>query len=210
MTTQVDKSVDHWSLVEQLATDEHQAARSVLREAGMDAIDAMIKGLSHPHWRVRMHCAGFMDHLAINACIAPLIPLVDDENHHVRRMAIHSLSCQACKVSPLELSSSEKQVAIASLKREINDKHRRIRVDALYALFEVDVDEQQQIEEFIPIALEMLSDRSGRVRRAAARCLCQFPNHVPLRPVLRVFLKETRPTTYNMIKRLVEMILNSE
>jgi len=200
----------YFSLIEELGTDRCGAALSALREAGANAIEAMQQGLSHENWRVRRHCAELMDEMANNDCIEPLIGVLNDENYSVRGAAIHSLICQECKRSPLKLSDSEKQRVIASSKRELLDKHGRTRAEALHLLFRMEVDDQQQISEFVPIALECLSDQSRRLRCAAARCLCKYPDQIPLRPVLRVFLRETHKTTQTILKRLLGLIIENE
>jgi len=62
----------------------------------------MLAGLSHPKWKVRRTCVDFMDHFGDQRCVEPLLRALKDPKEHVRRLALHSLCCQACKVCPLQ------------------------------------------------------------------------------------------------------------
>ena len=64
-------------------------------------IDTLIAGLQHTSPNVRYRCAGALDHFGDERCIAPLRALVADPVPRVRRMALHALSCEACKLAPL-------------------------------------------------------------------------------------------------------------
>ncbi len=80
----------------------HSAFRA-LAEQGASAIEVLIAGTEHPNWRVRRECADLMDHLADNRCVDSLVRLLNDPVIAVRRLALHALSCQGCKVCPLEV-----------------------------------------------------------------------------------------------------------
>lgn len=79
------------------------AARGHLVEMGRThtVIDGLIEGLEHPKPRVRFNCAGALDHFADARCTEPLRRRLGDPTPRVRRAALHSLSCDACKLSPL-------------------------------------------------------------------------------------------------------------
>jgi len=64
-------------------------------------IDRLIAGLRHDSPKVRYRCAGALDHFGDARCIAPLRVLVADPVPRVRRMALHALSCEVCKLAPL-------------------------------------------------------------------------------------------------------------
>ncbi|WP_216319047.1 HEAT repeat domain-containing protein [Deinococcus aestuarii] len=80
------------------------AVREQLNGAGElpAVVDGLLEGLRHPRPRVRFDCANALDHLADERCAGPLRRLLDDPVPRVRRAALHSLSCDACKLSPLE------------------------------------------------------------------------------------------------------------
>src|SRR5262245_34962508 len=80
-----------------------QAAAAALSVRGEAAIEALIVGLHHSNWRVRKHCAGLLDHLADDRSIEPLCQALRDPIEGVRRLAIHSLGCQPCKLAPLSV-----------------------------------------------------------------------------------------------------------
>ncbi len=84
---------------------ELAAAHWVLRWRDRDpeaVMAAMLDGLSHPRWKVRRTCADYMDHWGDQRCVEPLLLALKDPKEHVRRLALHSLSCQQCKAHRLE------------------------------------------------------------------------------------------------------------
>jgi HEAT repeat protein len=121
------------TLVEQLGARDQKAASAAetdLASRGDVGIAAAIWGLSHPNSRVRRGCAGFMDHHGTDACFAPLREVaLHDPDPSVRRMAVHSATCQECKACPLtgDLIGLLVEVALA-------DTNRRVRLHALWGL----------------------------------------------------------------------------
>jgi HEAT repeat protein len=92
-------------LVEQLGASDWEtrnAAFLKLSELGSSVVEALIAGTNHPNWRVRRGCADLMDHLADDRCTESLLRLLRDPVEAVRRLAIHALGCQGCKVCPLK------------------------------------------------------------------------------------------------------------
>jgi hypothetical protein len=61
-------------------------------------IGAYIAGLSHPNPKVRFACAHSLDSYGHPRGVEPLIALSYDPVPRVRWMALHALSCDACKV----------------------------------------------------------------------------------------------------------------
>ena len=107
-----------------------RAAQTALASKGEAGIAAAIWGLSHPNVRVRRGCAGFMDHHGTDACFAPLRQVaLHDPAPSVRRMAVHSASCQECKPCPLTSDLVGLLVEVA-----LSDTNRRIRLNALWGL----------------------------------------------------------------------------
>src|SRR5260370_5267359 len=77
-------------------------AATALAHAGQAGLAAVLWGLSHPNARVRRGCAGFLDHHATDACIPQLRwGALHDPASKVPRGAVHSVTCQQCKPSPL-------------------------------------------------------------------------------------------------------------
>jgi len=69
-----------------------------LEELGAAAAPAVRDGLRHGHWQVRKWCAAFLDHHADPEALPELLPLLHDPKSDVRLWAVHSLSCDRCKV----------------------------------------------------------------------------------------------------------------
>ncbi len=65
-------------------------------------VEALLEGLRHESPKVRYDCAHALDHLADERCVVPLRHLLDDPVPRVRRMALHVLICDACKLAPLQ------------------------------------------------------------------------------------------------------------
>lgn len=133
MSNELLPSDELQALVEQLGAQDWntaRAAQTALAGTGEAGIAAAIWGLSHPNVRVRRGCAGFMDHHGTDACFAPLRQVaLHDPAPSVRRMAVHSATCQECKQCPLtgDLVGLLVQVALS-------DTNRRVRLHALWGL----------------------------------------------------------------------------
>jgi HEAT repeat protein len=106
------------------------AAETALASRGEAGMAAVIWGLSHPDVRVRGGCAGFLDHHGTDACFEPLRQVaLYDPAPSVRRMAVHSASCQECKRCPLTGDLVGLLVEVA-----LRDPNRRVRLNALWGL----------------------------------------------------------------------------
>jgi HEAT repeats len=121
------------ALAEQLGAGDWRMAleaENALVRAGQPGIDAVLWGFSHPNARVRRGCAGFLDHHGTDACFAQLQWVaLHDPAPSVRRVAVHSASCQRCKPCPLtgDLVGFLVQVAF-------EDPNRCVRENALDGL----------------------------------------------------------------------------
>ncbi len=105
-------------------------AATALARAGQAGLDAVLWGLSHPNARVRRGCAGFLDHHATDACIPQLRwAALHDPASKVRRVAVHAVTCQQCKPSPLTGDLVGLLVQVAQ-----SDPNRRVRGKAIGGL----------------------------------------------------------------------------
>jgi HEAT repeat protein len=129
------------ALVEQLALRDWvkvAEAERALIAAGQPGIEAVIAGMTHPNSRIRRACAGFMDHNGGDFCVAPLTErLLADPVPTVRREAVHSLSCDRCKVSPLAMDTVPLLLKVAQ-----SDPNPRVRREALFGLSQKAPDER--------------------------------------------------------------------
>ncbi|MFN8443503.1 MAG: HEAT repeat domain-containing protein [Caldilineaceae bacterium] len=122
-------------LVNQLADpDMHVLIPSIwgLQQAGPLAIPALIKGLTHPHTKVRRNCVDIIDHGGYGAdgrCIEALLPLLYDRIPHIRRAAWHTLFCERCQdESKCEVMPAEKLDQVALLiEIGIHDPNPKLR-----------------------------------------------------------------------------------
>jgi len=133
MSDELDPECSLRALVEQLGAGDWRLvweAETALADAGQAGISAVLWGLSHSNARVRRGCAGFMDHHGTDACFAPLqqVALYDPASS-VRRVAVHSATCQRCKPSPLTGDLVGLLVQAALL-----DTSRRVRQNAIGGL----------------------------------------------------------------------------
>ena len=79
------------------------AMRALIVERGEHStlVDGLLDGLMHPNPRVRYDCVHGLDHFADERCVEPLRHALEDPVPRVRRMALHVLSCDVCKLHPL-------------------------------------------------------------------------------------------------------------
>src|SRR6266487_6246839 len=161
------------ALAEQLGAGDWRIAleaENALVRAGQAGIDTVLWGFSHPNARVRRGCAGFMDHHGTDACFAQLQWVaLHDPAPSVRRVAVHSASCQRCKPCPLrgDLGGFLVQVAL-------EDPNRRVRENALGGL------RYQPQDARAVAALEQIlhTETDPRLRRDAHHALKhQDPNY---------------------------------
>jgi hypothetical protein len=173
MSDECDPIHELQALVEQLGADDWRMAleaETVLARAGQAGSDAVLWGLSHPNARVRRGCAGFMDHHGTDACFAALQEAaLHDPAPSVRRVAVHSASCQRCKPCPLtgDLVGLLVQAALS-------DTNRRVRENAIWGLRH-----QPQDARAVAALEEILrSESDARLRRGAHHALKhQDPNY---------------------------------
>jgi hypothetical protein len=124
--------LDTPQLIERLGSADFaqaQAAAAALQARGAAVLEALVEGLSHPHWRVRKQCAGLMDHLGDDRCVEPLRRALTDSRVAVRRLALHALGCQPCKPAPLQAD-----IVGLLIERAQEDPSRRVRQVATHLL----------------------------------------------------------------------------
>lgn len=97
-------------------------ATGVLFHRGAASLDVVVTGLGHPNVFVRRACASLLDHLADNHCVTPLSKALCDSDEQVRRSALHSLTCDACKPSPLS-----GDLVAPFIERALHDPNIRVR-----------------------------------------------------------------------------------
>ncbi len=109
-------------LVNQLANpDMHVLIPAIwgLQQAGPLAIPALLRGLTHPHTKVRRNCVDIIDHGGYGAderCIEALLLLLHDRIPHIRRAVWHTLFCERCQdMSKCEVMPTEKLDQVALL-----------------------------------------------------------------------------------------------
>ncbi len=109
------------------------SVRQSLAEAdGLGAVvSGLVDGFAHAKPRVRFDCAGALDHMADERSAGPLRRLLDDPVPRVRRAAMHSLSCDACKLSPLTHGDDLVPKLIDMARHDPSVRVRRAAVPAL-------------------------------------------------------------------------------
>jgi HEAT repeat protein len=123
-------------LVSQLG-DSTPAIRLTARDAlkSMEAdyseslIESLIAGMSDHNPHIRAGCADLMDHLGDDCCVLPLTNALTDPLARVRRHAVHSLSCQPCKSSPLQAD-----IVALLIERALTDTSIRVRRVSVHQL----------------------------------------------------------------------------
>jgi HEAT repeat protein len=72
-----------------------------------------------------------LDHFGDEHCFEPLLRLVSDPVPRVRRVALHSLGCDACKVMPLPRHCDVLALIIDRALNDVSISVRRAAVSAL-------------------------------------------------------------------------------
>jgi hypothetical protein len=110
--------------------------RDALRASGELplVIDVLLRGAEHPNPRIRFECAHAMDWLADERCLPILLRLVNDPVPRVRWMAMHSLACDDCKLTPLPSCAEVLPLLTSRATTDPNARVRRQAQDALRLL----------------------------------------------------------------------------
>ena len=101
-----------------------------LQARGQAMLDAALRGLRHTNPVIRRYAADLMDHLGNDVCVPPLLELLNDPVPKVRRQAVHSLSCQRCKATPLSADMTD-----ILIDKMLNDPNQRVRGEAAFGLY---------------------------------------------------------------------------
>ena len=109
------------------------ALRDYLVERGdyTRLVDALLANVDHPHPRTRFLVAQAMDHFADARCAAPLRAMLRDAVPRVRWAALHSLSCEACKLAPIAQTDDLVELVIALALHDPSIRVRRVATSNL-------------------------------------------------------------------------------
>ena len=112
---------------------DSRALRDYLVASGgyTQLVDVLLANVDHPHPRTRFLVAQAMDHFADERCAAPLRAMLSDPVPRVRWAALHSLSCEACKLAPIAQNDDLVELVIALA---LHDPSIRVRCVATYTL----------------------------------------------------------------------------
>lgn len=158
------QTLSNQQLIELLASPDwrvRQPAFESLTTQGPAAINDLVQGLKHPHSNVRWWCAQMLDHAADDTCVPALFDLLHDPVPRVRRMAVHALACQRCKVAPLQADMTDMLIDFA-----LHDPNLKVRGEAVFGLAFVPADPrvvaalQQVIAEFESIQPKSQTQRN--------------------------------------------------
>jgi len=92
---------------------------------------ALIQGLDHPRARIRQNAAQALDILADNECIPALKRALTDPVPRVRRTAFHALTCDDCKIAPLQPAVD---LTAIQIEQALHDGNLNIRRGAIASL----------------------------------------------------------------------------
>ena len=91
---------------------------------GMTRAQRLIKGLRSPDGRIRAACVLGLDHHADARSLPALLKALRDPLARVRRLAVHAIGCQACKVHPLRIDVTG--LLVRRLRVEPSPRVRRV------------------------------------------------------------------------------------
>jgi len=108
-------------------------------QAHATLIEALLRAVDDPQARTRFLAAQAMDHFADARCAEPLRRLLHDPIPRVRWAALHSLTCEGCKLEPLPAPDDLVANLIEMAQHDASIKVRRV---ATYELGNVCQDER--------------------------------------------------------------------
>jgi hypothetical protein len=158
---------DPWALFKELAIGRYEGGevRAYLVANGgfEEIVGALLRASDHPNARLRFLAAQAMDHFADQRCAAPLRRMLGDPVPRMRWAAIHSLRCDDCKLTPLEIADDTITALIALARYDPSVKVRRV---AAYELGQICAD-QRVLGALAAIAAEDADIICQRIARAA-------------------------------------------
>ena len=129
------------------------------RYFGSEALPAIREGLAHGNWLVRKWSAMYLDHHADAESLEALVPLLRDEKNQVRLWAVHSISCETCK-----LDANPTAIVPLLIERIELDESVRVRRMAAVMLATQTLDAR-----VVPIFERILADEEDRKLRLHAK-----------------------------------------
>lgn len=134
--------VEELTRVFQIGRRKTLAVREVMLNSGTHRIfvDALLVGVRHHNPNVRYNCAHAMDMFADERCAVALLELLDDPVPRVRRIAVHSIACDDCKIAPLQplvparRSQRQRDLVGIVVEMALHDPSIQVRRHATYAL----------------------------------------------------------------------------
>ena len=98
-----------------------------------EAYDALVEGLRDPNPAVRYNCVSLLDHVPNAEALFAVVPLLDDPVPRVRRIAVHTLACIACKPTAEINLPSELLAKVAEMAE--SDPSEKVRNEARITLY---------------------------------------------------------------------------
>ncbi len=126
---------------------------------GSEALPAIRDGLRHGNWLVRKWSAMYLDHHADATSLDALVPLLRDPKNQVRLWAVHSISCDTCKLggNPIDI------VPLLIERIEVDDSIK-VRRMATVMLATQTLDAR-----VVPVFEQILADEGDRKLRLHAK-----------------------------------------
>lgn len=120
-----------------------------------------------------------------------------------RRMVPHLIVGLHHRAAP----DDRRDALVELLKNCLTDPNKKVREFAVTSLFLLDVDEDRKHNEFVPIVIDRLADRSGIVRFVTAQRLCRYFKNVPLDKASSALVnadEKTRRVLTRLVGRIIE------
>ena len=103
-----------------------------------------------------------------------------------------------------------RELVIEMCKKALNDSNKQVRRFAVGALLDIQVDDRRKREEFLPLILPLLNDRSKFTRRMVAWRLMSWTEAIPLALAARSLLDEDDRCALDCKKVIVRKILDAQ
>jgi len=107
-------------------------------------------------------------------------------------------------------SARTREDVVGMIKAALDDPNKKVRRNAVDALFRLEVSDDRRRAEFVPLILARLADPSKRVRKRAAYLLELYVPVVPWQPAVRALVDERDADVRGAMSQMVRAILKAQ
>ncbi len=158
---------------------KHQRRRAaqLLGDRGArEALPSLLKALKDPEEVVQIGVAEALAQIGDKSVLEELVANMTDSNPRVRKYSAYVLG---------RVGTKDNQAVVAALEKAANDEDKNVRIDVVYALYELGPPSSKNI------FIEGLNDEESRIRSYSATALGSFKDAEAAHALVRALEHET-------------------